>query len=200
LTAGKEVLSSGMREEKERCRQALALAQQGKTVALISSGDPGVYGMAGLVLEIAYARDMDTPIHIVSGVTSVTAAAASLGAPLMLDFACISLSDLLVPWEKIVARLTAAAEADLVAALYNPRSKKRVSQLQEAREIFLRSRAGDTPVGVVTRAGDAGERVELSDLEHFLELEIGMSSLVIIGNCSTRRLSGWLVTPRGYKV
>ena len=132
LTAGKELLASGMTAEVERCRAALTRAAQGQTVALISSGDAGIYGMAGLAIELAAAEKLDVPIEVVPGVTAAIAAAAALGAPLMLDFAAVSLSDLLVPWEVIRRRLQAVADADLVAVLYNPRSQKRVRQLDEA--------------------------------------------------------------------
>jgi len=139
LTTGKEVIATGMTKEVERCRVALERARHGEVVALVSSGDPGIYGMAGLVLELAE-REGDPPVlEVVPGVSSVSAAAARLGAPLMLDFACISLSDLLVPWEVIRARLEATAAADLVVALFNPRSRKRVRQLEEAGAIFLRT-------------------------------------------------------------
>lgn len=193
-------MSSGMTKEAERCRLALEEAQAGRTVALVSSGDPGVYGMAGLALEMAHSDGINIPIQIISGVTSATAAAASLGAPLMLDFACISLSDILVPWEKIEQRLEAAAQGDLVVALYNPRSKKRVRQLKEAREIFLKYRTGQTPVGVVTMAQDETERIEITDLDNFLSLDIGMRTMVIICNSTSKRIGNHLVTPRGYPI
>ncbi len=200
LIQGKEVISSGMTQERERCRAALERAQEGDTVALVSSGDPGIYGMAGLALELAAAGEMDVPIEIIPGVSSANAAAAVLGAPLMLDFAAISLSDLLLPWQTIRTRLEAVAAADLVAALYNPRSKKRQKHLEEAGEIFRRHRPGETPVGIATAVGTKEERVVRSSLNRFLEEEIGMRSLVIIGNRSSKFLDGWLVTPRGYKV
>jgi precorrin-3B C17-methyltransferase len=198
LTVGKRCVVSGMRQEMERCREALRLATEGWTVSLISSGDPGVYGMAGLALELAEEEGRKVSIEIVPGVTAANSAAASLGAPLMLDYATISLSDLLVPWDTIVRRLEAVAAADLVVALYNPRSRQRVRQLEEAVEILLRHRTGSTPVGVVTSAHTDEERVEISDLGHLLDLEIGMRSLVVIGNSETKTLGPWLVTPRGY--
>lgn len=200
LTAGKQLIRSGMTHEVERCRQALQRAAAGDTVALISSGDSGIYGMAGLAIELAHAEDLRVPIEIIPGVTAVSAAAAVLGAPLMLDFAVISLSDLLVPWETIRKRLTAVAEADLVVGLYNPRSRKRVRQLEEAVEILRAARSGTTPVGIVTDAGQQCQSIVVTDLDRALEQEVGMRSVVIIGNTTTRLLDGWMITPRGYEV
>ncbi len=200
LLAGKEVISSGMTKELERCNAALEAASRGKTVALISSGDAGIYGMAGLALELAATNSMDISIEIIPGLTSATAAAAKLGAPLMLDFAAISLSDLLVPWETIRKRLEAVAAADMVVVLYNPRSRKRTAQLTEAAEILRRYRPGTTPVGIATSVGTEDESIVISDLDHFLDTEINMRSLVIVGNSSSRMLDGWFVTPRGYKL
>ncbi len=200
LTAGKELIATGMTREKERCRLALAGAQAGKTVSLISSGDPGVYGMAGLVLELAAPEGIAVPIEIVPGVTAASALAARLGAPLMCDFAVLSMSDLLVPWEQIRRRLEAVAAADLVVAIYNPRSQKRTRQLAEAAAIFRRHRPGTTPVGIGTALGSPEEQILLSDLDHFLELPITMRSVVIIGNRSSRRIAEWFITPRGYGI
>lgn len=200
ITAGKELIATGMTREAERCRTALARAAKGRTVSLVSSGDPGVYGMAGLVLEIAAAEGATVTIEIIPGVTAANALAARLGAPLMCDFAALSLSDLLVPWETIRARLEAVAAADLVVAIYNPRSQKRTRQLAEAAKIFRRHRPGTTPVGVGTAVGSPEERIHLSDLDHFLELPIAMRSVVIVGNRSSRRIAGWFVTPRGYEI
>lgn len=198
LTAGKELIATGMTREKERCRLALARAKEGKAVALVSSGDPGVYGMAGLVLEIAATEGISVPIEIVPGVTAASALAARLGAPLMCDFAAISLSDLLVPWETIRSRLEAVAAADLVVALYNPRSQRRTRQLAEAAAIFRRHRPGTTPVGIGTAVGTPEETILLSDLDRFLELPITMRSIIIVGNRSSMRIAEWFVTPRGY--
>ncbi len=198
LCGGKETITSGMRQESERCRIALQRARQGETVALVSSGDAGVYGMAGLAMEMAAAENLVVKIEVIAGVSAANAAAAQLGAPLMLDSATISLSDLLVPWETIVTRLEAVAAADMVVSLYNPRSKKRVHQLDDAAKIFLQHRAGNTPVGIVTAAGDSQQQVVYSDLDHFLDEEIGMRSLVIVGNSTTRIIGGHMVTPRGY--
>ena len=169
-------------------------------MSLVSSGDAGIYGMAGLALELATREEGLVPIEIVAGITSASAAAARLGAPLMLDFACISLSDLLVPWEIIRMRLKAVAEADLVTALYNPRSSRRTHQMEEAAAIFRKYRDAKTPVGIGTAVGAKQERILLTDLDHLLENEITMSSIVIIGNRSSRVNHGWFITPRGYKL
>jgi precorrin-3B C17-methyltransferase len=200
LTSGKEVVASGMTHEVERCRFALSRAREGQIVSIVSSGDPGIYGMAGLAIELASAEGSRPPIEIVPGVSSAGAAAAKLGAPLMLDFATISLSDLLVSKETILQRLEAVAAADLVVALYNPRSKRRKKLLEDAAEIFSRHRPGTTPVGIGTAVGTPEERVVLSDLDHFLEEEITMRSIVLVGNRTSRCLDGWFVTPRGYKL
>jgi precorrin-3B C17-methyltransferase len=189
-----------MAQEVERCGLALDRAAAGESVALVSSGDPGVYGMAGLALEMAQARGMKLAIEIVPGVTSANAAAARFGAPLMLDYAVVSLSDLLVPWETIAKRIDAVAGADLVVALYNPRSRKRTGQVEEAARIIRRHRPGSTPAGIATGLGREGERVILTDLDRFLEEEISMQSVVIIGNRSSRISDGWFVTPRGYRL
>jgi len=200
LTAGKELIGSGMTQEVERCRQALQRAAAGETVALISSGDAGIYGTAGLAIELAETEGLRTQIEVIPGVTAASAAAAALGAPLMLDFAVISLSDLLVSWETIRNRLRAVAEADLVVALYNPRSKQRVRQLDEATAIFRAHRPGSTPVGIVTDAGQDEQSLVLTDLDRLLEHEINMRSVVIIGNTTTQVLDGWMVTARGYQL
>ncbi len=200
LTDGKELLSSGMTEEVDRCRAALERARDGAVVAFVSSGDAGVYGMAGLALEMAAGEGFPLPIEIVPGVSAANAAAARLGAPLMLDYACISLSDLLVPWETIRRRVEAMAAADLVLALYNPKSAKRVLQIEEVAAIVRQCRPGTTPVGVATAVGSKDERIVLTNLDHLLEQEIGMRSVVIIGNSSSKCLNGWFVTPRGYRL
>lgn len=197
LIAGKERLSSGMRQEVERCRLALERAEAGSKVALVCSGDAGVYGMAGLVLELLDGRELE--VEMVPGVSAVQAAAARLGAPLMHDFAVVSLSDLLTPWALIRQRLNAAGAADFVIALYNPKSRGRATQIGEARDILLRHRGPQTPVGIVRNACRAGEEICLTTLAELLEQEIDMFSLVLIGNSSTFvDAAGRMVTPRGY--
>ena len=200
LTAGKELIATGMTREVERCRRALLCAAEGRIVSVVSSGDPGVYGMAGLLLEMSAAEEIAVPIEIIPGVTAASALAARLGAPLMCDFAVMSMSDLLVPWEQIRKRLEAVAAADLVCAIYNPRSQKRTRQLSEAAAIFRRHRPGSTPVGIGTAVGTDEESILLSDLDHFLELPITMRSIVIIGNRSSKRIGEWFITPRGYGI
>jgi precorrin-3B C17-methyltransferase len=200
LTSGKQLISSGMKQEVERCRAAIKQASAGVVVSLISSGDPGVYGMAGLAIELAAEMAPDLAVEIVPGVTAANAAAASLGAPLMLDYAVISLSDLLVPWENIRERLKLVAAADLVTALYNPRSLRRTHQLEEAVALFLAHRPGTTPVGVATAVGTTEEILEITTLERLLSCDINMRSIVLIGNTTSKTLGPWLLTPRGYRV
>lgn len=200
LLPGKETFSTGMRQETERCREALRRAAAGTTVALVCSGDAGIYGMAGLVLELQQVEGpADVNVEVVPGLSAVQAAAARLGAPLMHDFAVISLSDLLTPWESITRRLEAAASADFVIALYNPKSRGRVTQIEIAREILLQHRQADTPVGIVRNAMRSGEEIEVSTLADFTDCRIDMFSLVIIGNTTTFVDDlGRMVTPRGY--
>ncbi len=200
LLAGKDVVSSGMMREVERCSEALAIACSGRTVALVSSGDAGVYGMAGLALELADELPDPPEIVVVPGVSAVQAAAAVLGAPLMHDFAVISLSDLLTPWDTIERRLVAAAAADFVVALYNPRSKGRTAQIETARNIMLAARSSRTPVGIVRNACRDGEEKVVTTLGDMLSHHIDMFSMVIIGNSATRvDRRGRMVTPRGYE-
>ncbi|WP_020677270.1 cobyric acid synthase [Geopsychrobacter electrodiphilus] len=201
LIGTKETFATGMRQETERCREALRRAAQGAVVALVCSGDAGIYGMAGLVLEL---QQLEGPavveVEIIPGVSAVQGAAARLGAPLMHDFAVISLSDLLTDWSLIRRRLDAAGRADFVIALYNPKSRGRTTQIGEARAILMRHRAPETPVGIVRNACRAGESVCLTTLADMLEAEIDMFSVVIIGNSSTRvDNQGRMVTPRGYE-
>lgn len=200
LTDGKELISSGMMQEVDRCRAAVDRAQSGATVAFVSSGDAGVYGMAGLALEMIAAERVPVAIEVVAGISAANSAASRMGAPLMLDYACISLSDLLVKWDQVRQRVEAVAAADLVVALYNPKSTKRVRQIEEVAEIFRQHRPGNTPVGIATAVGTSDERIVMSDLDHFLGEEIGMRTIVIVGNRSSKCLNGWFLTPRGYKL
>lgn len=200
LTVDKKLISSGMTKESVRVKAALDEAALGQTVALISSGDPGVYGMAGLALEMNQNLKYDVQIEVVPGISAANTAAARLGAPLMLDYACISLSDLLVEWGMIVKRLEAAAEGDFVVALYNPRSHKRRMQLEEAVRILSAKRPLSTPVGIVTGIGLVSENIVHCTLGTLLEQEVGMRSTVVIGNSTTIFDGTWMITPRGYEI
>ena len=199
LLEGKEVVSSSMMQEVDRCARAFELAEEGKRVALVSGGDPGIYAMAGLVYEMAVEKDSGVAIEIIPGIAAINGCAARLGAPLMHDFAAVSLSDLLTDWELIEKRLHGVASTDFVTALYNPRSKRRQEHLVKAREIFLQYRPGTTVVGIVTGATRDNEVVVVTDLEHLLDEEIGMQSTVLIGNRTTFAWHGKMITPRGYK-
>nr|WP_320011134.1 precorrin-3B C(17)-methyltransferase [uncultured Desulfobulbus sp.] len=193
-----EILSSSMMQEIDRCRKALELAESGKRVALVCGGDPGIYAMAGLVYELAQSENATVPIDIIPGIAALNSCAAILGAPLMHDFAAISLSDLMTPWELIEKRLEAVAPSDFVVVIYNPKSKKRTDQIVRAREIMLASRDPQTPVGIVSGATREHETVRLSTLENMLNEEIGMQTTVIIGNSQTFVWKDKMITPRGY--
>ena len=197
LYPNKEYLITPMRRESERCRAAVEAACAGKTVAMISSGDAGVYGMAGLVLELARGRGID--IEIVPGVTAALSGGAVLGAPLTHDFAVISLSDLLTPWEKIERRLECAAAADFCIALYNPASHRRADHLRRACEIILRHAKPDTVCGAVRNIGREGECAEIMRLGELADYSADMFTTVFIGNSQTRIIDGRMVTPRGYR-
>lgn len=194
-----EVISSAMMQEIDRCRKALELADTGKKVALVCGGDPGIYAMAGLVYELVKETGSPSNIDIIPGIAALNSCAAILGAPLMHDFAAISLSDLMTPWEVIEKRLQAAAMADFVTVIYNPKSKKRTTQIVRAREIMLEHRDPLTPVGIVSGATRPHETVRLTTLETMLKEEIGMQTTVIIGNRATFVSQGKMITPRGYK-
>lgn len=198
LLEGKEIINSGMKKEVERCELTIDEAQKGKVVSIVSSGDPGVYGMAGVILELVHKKNSDVEVEIVPGITAANAAAASLGAPLMHDYAVISLSDLLTDWEVIKKRIDCAAAGDFIIALYNPRSKGRVNQIVEARDIILNHRNGSTTVGIVRNAKRKGEEVVVTNLEKMFEHEINMFTMVIIGNTNTYEMNSKMITPRGY--
>ncbi len=187
-----------MMKEVERCRSCLEMAAAGRRVALVSGGDPGIYAMAGLIFEMAGENNYTGDIEIVPGIAAINGCAARLGAPLMHDFAAVSLSNLLTPWEVIKKRLVAVAGADFVVALYNPKSKRRTEQIVEARNIFLKYRSPQTPVGIVTAATRENEVIILTTLAAMLDCEIGMQSTVFIGNSQTYIWNEKMITPRGY--
>ncbi|GAB6060065.1 precorrin-3B C(17)-methyltransferase [Desulfonatronum parangueonense] len=200
ILAGKEVLASGMRREIERCQQAVELALQGVDTALVSSGDAGIYGMAGPCLEVLEqlgALDR-VECEVIPGIPALAAAAALLGAPLMHDFAVISLSDLLTPWERIVQRIEHASRADFVLVLYNPRSRGRDRQLAQAVDIALRFKHPETPVGLVRNAYRPGQEVSVFPLHKMPVERVDMLSILFIGNSQTRFLGNQMLTPRGY--
>lgn len=193
----KDYLMTAMRREQERCRLALEAACCGKRVAVISSGDAGVYGMAGLICEMA--KGMDVEIEVVPGVTAALSGGAVLGAPLTHDFAVISLSDLLTDWEKIERRLEMAAAGDFCIAIYNPSSHRRSDYLRRACEILLRHARKDTVCGVVRNIGRAEESMELMTLEALQHYSADMFTTVFVGNSQTQIIEGRMVTPRGYR-
>ena len=197
LVEGKERLALPLTQETERARAAVERLRQGRVVCVISSGDPGVYGMAGLVLQCLTEEEQED-VAVVPGVSAVNAAAALLGAPLGHDFAVVSLSDLLTPWGMIERRLRAAAEADFVLALLNPKSLRRDWQYRRAQEILAGHRPAETPVGVVRNAYRPGESVERTTVAHMAEAVVDMFTTVIVGSSRTVRLGGAIVTPRGY--
>ena len=193
----KEFLSTPMRKEVDRVKLALEIATQGRTVALICSGDAGVYGMSGLCEELL-PQYPGVELETVPGVSAVLSGAAILGAPLMHDFAVISLSDLLTPWEKIETRLLAAAEADFVICLYNPSSHKRHDYLQRACDLILRFASPETVCGIARNIGREGESTQVLTLKELRDTEVDMFSTVFIGNSQTKNINGKMVTPRGY--
>ncbi|HET6718132.1 MAG TPA: precorrin-3B C(17)-methyltransferase [Rhodocyclaceae bacterium] len=202
LLAGKEVIRKAMTEEIDRALEALARARDGKKVALISSGDAGVYGMAGptyeVLFEAGWTPESNIAVEVIPGASALNSCAALVGAPLTHDFCAISLSDLLTPWPVIARRLNAAAEADFVVALYNPKSGRRSEQILHAQAIFLAHRDPATPVAIVKSGYRAKQKVEMTTLAGLAEAEIGMLSTVLIGNSHTFVRAGLMVTPRGY--
>ena len=202
LLAGKEVIKTGMTEEIGRARAAVERAQGGARVAIISSGDAGVYGMAALVFQvlrdIGWTRGASPELRLLPGMTALNTCGSLLGAPLGHDFCAISLSDLLTPWAVIERRIEAAAAADFVIGLYNPASGRRTTQIVGAQQIIRRHRAGTTPVGLVKSAYRRQQKVILTDLDTFLDYEIGMNTTVIVGSSHTFVYEGYMITPRGY--
>ncbi|WP_368247778.1 precorrin-3B C(17)-methyltransferase [Clostridium perfringens] len=195
LIKDKEIFKTGMRGEEERCREALELSKD-KKVALISTGDSGIYGMAGLILEMR----KDEDVEIIPGITASSAAGSVLGAPLMHDNCNISLSDLMTPYEDIKKRVRLAAEGDFVISLYNPKSKGRPHYLRECVDIIKEFRGDETPIAVVRNALREGESKEIFTLKDFNDEVVDMFSIVIIGNSKSYIKDGYFVTPRGYKI
>ncbi|MBM6686662.1 precorrin-3B C(17)-methyltransferase [Faecalicatena contorta] len=194
----KEFLTTPMRREEERCRLALEMAAAGKTTAMVCSGDAGVYGMAGLIYSIG----QDYPqvdVEVIPGVTAALSGAALLGAPLIHDFALISLSDLLTPWEKIERRLRCAAQADFVICLYNPSSRKRADYLKKACRIIEEFKSADTVCGYAANIGREGETYHICTLGELENARTDMFTTVFIGNSQTKALKGHMITPRGYE-
>jgi len=200
ILEGKETISTGMTGEIHRCRMAIEKALGGKDTAIVSSGDSGIYGMAGLVLELLADQGLldNVKVEVIPGIPALSAAAALLGAPIMHDFAVISLSDLMTPWEEIQKRVEAAAKTDFVLIIYNPRSKKRTWQLSRVRKLILKYRDGHTPVGIVRNAARDGESVRITTLSRLDEFSVDMLSILVVGNSRTRVVGGKMVTPRGY--
>lgn len=197
--ANKEFLTTPMKKEVERCELAFEEAAKGKTVAMICSGDAGVYGMSGLMLTIGE-KYPEILVEVVSGVTAAIGGASVLGAPLIHDFALISLSDLLTPWEKIEKRLLCAAKADFVICLYNPSSKKRHDYLQKACDLILQYQPGSIVCGTVEQIGREGETMKLYTLEELRDAKVDMFTTVFIGNSQTKVINDRMVTPRGYRL
>lgn len=195
----KEYLTTPMRREVDRCRLAFEEAQKGKTVAMVCSGDAGVYGMSGLMLELGE-EFPDCEVEIVAGVTAALAGGAVLGAPLMHDFAVISLSDLLTPWEKIEKRLKYAAMADFAICIYNPSSKKRADYLQRACDVLLEELEEERVCGLVFQIGREGEAARVLTLKRLRDTPVDMFTTVFIGNSQTKEIGGRMVTPRGYRI
>ncbi|RST83536.1 precorrin-3B C(17)-methyltransferase [Blautia sp. SG-772] len=195
---GKEFLTTPMKKEVDRCVMAFEEAKKGKVVSMICSGDAGVYGMSGLMYEVGV-NYPEVELEIIPGVTAATGGAAVLGAPLIHDFCLISLSDLLTPWEKIEARLLAAAEADFVVCLYNPSSRKRSDYLQKACDLMMQYKRPETVCGIVSYIGRNGEHYEVMDLKTLRDTKVDMFTTVWVGNSQTKEINGKMVTPRGYR-
>lgn len=198
LSDGTQCVDSGMRREQERAEEAFRLAEEGRSVCVVSSGDAGIYGMASLVLELKRVRQSAIDVEILPGISAFQKAAALLGAPMSHDFCVISLSDILTPWQLIEKRIVAAATADFVTAVYNPRSEERYWQLARLKELFLQHRSPETPVGIVRQAGRDGQTVRLTPLKDFNPEEADMFTIVVLGNSQSYIWQDRLITPRGY--
>ena len=198
LYPDKEVFTTPMTRERERCRRCLELARSGRTVAMLCSGDAGVYGMAGPLLQLC-PEFPEVEVEVVPGATAALSGGAVLGAPLMHDFCVISLSDLLTPWETIETCLLCAARGDFSVCLYNPSSKKRADYLRRACDILLREKAPGTVCGWVRNIGREGQERRVLTLAELREETVDMFTTVFIGSSATREINGWMVTPRGYE-
>ena len=196
LVDGKELISTGMRGEVERCKAAIDMVRKGKDTSIVSTGDAGLYGMAGPILELA----TDIDVEIIPGVTAAFSAAAELGSPIMHDYASISLSDLLTPWEVILKRLHMASEGDFVISIYNPKSKGRKDHLKTAIEIILEYRDGSTPVGIVRNSGRPDTSITITTLDSIDYESVDMLSVLIVGNSNTFIRENTIITPRGYNI
>jgi precorrin-3B C17-methyltransferase / cobalt-factor III methyltransferase len=205
LIEGKEIYRYPMTQEVDRANQAIYFAENGRIVSLVSSGDPGIYGMIGLIYEILsdkkWNREAGIYVECVPGVSSLNSCSALVGSPLMTDFAVVSMSDLLVPWDIIVKRVEAAALGDYVTVIYNPASKKRIHQLKDTRDIFLKYRNPETPVAIIKGAYRESQAVAMTTLNDMLNHAdmLGMITTVIIGNSSTYNYDGMMINPRGYR-
>ena len=196
----KEYKATGMMKEMDRCRFAIEEAESGKDVAIISSGDSGIYGMAGAIYQLAFEMKSDIEIDVIPGITAASTAASVLGAPLMHDLAIISLSDLMTPLDLIMKRVDCAGMGDMIVCLYNPKSKKRTDYLEQAQKILLKYRSADTPVGIVRNAGRDDECKQVTTLGKLNEADVDMFCVVIIGNSQTYLENGKIITPRGYEI
>ena len=198
LKEGAQCIDTGMKKERERAQQAFEMAEQGHQVAVISSGDAGIYGMAPLIYEMKRERDSDVEISVLPGISAFQKAASLLGTPMGHDFCVISLSDLMTPWSLIERRIVAAATADFITAIYNPKSHGRYWQLYRLKELFLKHRSGETPVGFVRQAGREEQEVTITTLKDFNPEDIDMFTIVIIGNSQSYEWQQKMITPRGY--
>ncbi len=198
ICKGRDIIESGMREETDRCERCISLAREGKTVALVCSGDAGVYGMASPMLEIA-SKSGFSDVEVICGVTAALSGSAMLGAPVGHDFCVISLSDLLTPWDLIEKRLKLAAEADLCIVLYNPASRSRSGHLKKACEVMLTKLPPNLPCGYTKNIARSGSTAQICTLKELCSIDADMTTTVFIGNSATIIRGGWLITPRGYK-
>lgn len=196
----KEIIATPMKQEVKRCKMAAVAAKNNKNVAIVSSGDAGIYGMAALMIEVCSELGINQEIKVVAGITAANSAAAVLGAPLTHDFAVISLSNLLTPWEDIEKRLDLATKAGFVIVIYNPSSKKRIDFLEKACRVMLKNISKDTKCGYVRNIGRLGQEHKIIDLEELQSEKVDMFTTIIVGNSTTKVIAGKLVTPRGYDI